>query len=231
MASETAILVGQKPVANYVLAAVTQFTLGSKRVTLKARGRAVSKAVDAAEVVRHFMGEKVDIASVKITSEKVGEPGKERIVSAIEIVLEGKQPPAREAGKVGLGGLVEALEMTYSRGKSCEVSELLEVLKTVNELERVYGLAEAEREGGGSLKAMGLLVIREYVKEAIYRLSTGEDPSALLGEALSVAKALQELEALAEKGARIVGLEDLEVVGYVEGKPVYSFKPRGRPDR
>jgi DNA-binding protein len=90
MASEAAILVGQKSIANYVLAAVTQFSLGSKRVVLKARGRAISKAVDAAEVVKRFMGEKVDIASVKISSEKVGEPGKERMVSSIEIVLERK---------------------------------------------------------------------------------------------------------------------------------------------
>ncbi|MCS7105352.1 MAG: DNA-binding protein Alba [Thermofilaceae archaeon] len=88
--TEGAILIGQKPVANYVLAAVTQFTLGSPRVILKARGRSISKAVDAAEVIRRFMGEKVTISTVKITSEKVGEPGKERIVSAIEIVLEKK---------------------------------------------------------------------------------------------------------------------------------------------
>ena len=89
--TEGVILVGQKPVANYVLAAVTQFTLGSKRVILKARGRSISKAVDAAEVVRRFMEGKVDITSVKISSEKVGEPGKERMVSAIEIVLEKKE--------------------------------------------------------------------------------------------------------------------------------------------
>lgn len=88
MAAEAAILVGQKPVANYVLAAVTQLSLGSKRVALKARGRAISKAVDAAEVVRRFMGDRVKIAIVNITSERVGEPGKERTVSAIEIVLE-----------------------------------------------------------------------------------------------------------------------------------------------
>lgn len=88
--AEGAILVGQKPVANYVLAAVTQFTLGSKKVILKARGRAISKAVDAAEVIKRFMGEKVTIANVNISSEKVGEPGKERLVSAIEIVLERK---------------------------------------------------------------------------------------------------------------------------------------------
>lgn len=89
-ASEGTILIGQKPVASYVLAAVTQFTLGSKRITLKARGRSISKAVDTAEVVRRFMEGKVDIKNVNITSEKVGEPGKERIVSAIEIVLERK---------------------------------------------------------------------------------------------------------------------------------------------
>ncbi|RLF06039.1 MAG: DNA-binding protein Alba [Thermoprotei archaeon] len=85
------ILVGQKPVANYVLAAVTQFTMGSKRVIFKARGRSISKAVDAAEIVRRLMEGKVDITSVKIGSEKVGEPGKERVVSTIEIVLEKKE--------------------------------------------------------------------------------------------------------------------------------------------
>jgi DNA-binding protein len=110
MASEVAILVGQKPVANYVLAAVTQFTLGSKRVTLKARGRAISKAVDAAEVVRRFMGEKVDIASVKITSEKVGELEKERIVSAIEIILEMKRSESILIGEVSIKAHGRTLE-------------------------------------------------------------------------------------------------------------------------
>ncbi|HDD34171.1 MAG TPA: DNA-binding protein, partial [Thermofilaceae archaeon] len=46
------ILVGQKPVMNYVLAAVIQFNQGAQRVILKARGRSISKAVDAAEIVR-----------------------------------------------------------------------------------------------------------------------------------------------------------------------------------
>ena len=89
--SEGTILVGQKPVMNYVLATVIQFNQGAQRVILKARGRAISKAVDAAEIVRtRFLQGQVDIASIKIGSEKVGEPGKERIVSIIEIVLERK---------------------------------------------------------------------------------------------------------------------------------------------
>jgi hypothetical protein len=99
----------------------------------------------------------------------------------------------------------------------------------VGELEKVYGFAVAGRAGRGDLKAEGLLVIREYVKEALYKLVTGGDPSNPLGEALSVAKALEELEALAEKGVRIVNLEDLEVVGYVDGAPIYTIKRRDVP--
>jgi len=92
MAAESGvILVGQKPVANYVLAAVTQFTMGSNKVVFRARGRAISKAVDAAEIVRsRFLPGQVDITEVNIGSEKVGEPGKERVVSTIEITLEKK---------------------------------------------------------------------------------------------------------------------------------------------
>jgi archaellum component FlaC len=137
----------------------------------------------------------------------------------------------RDAWKVGLDKLVKALEAARSRGSGCEVNDLLEVLKTVGELEKVYGFAAAGRAGGGGLKAEGLLVIREYAKEALYRLITGGDPSSLIGEALSVAKALEELEALAEKGVRIVNLEDLEVVGYVDGVPIYTLRRRDSPDR
>ncbi len=81
------IYVGNKPVSSYVLAAVTQFTAGAKKVVLKARGRAISRAVDAAELVRRFLGDKVKYEKIEIGSEKVGEPGKERTVSTIEIVL------------------------------------------------------------------------------------------------------------------------------------------------
>ena len=88
--TEGIILVGRKPTPNYVLAAVTQFSQGSKRVVLRARGRAISKAVDAAEIVRRFMQGQVEIVNCTIGSETVGEPGKERTVSTIEIVLEKK---------------------------------------------------------------------------------------------------------------------------------------------
>jgi len=50
---ENVIYVGRKPPMSYVLAVVTQFNSGSDEVIIKARGRAISTAVDTAEIVRN----------------------------------------------------------------------------------------------------------------------------------------------------------------------------------
>ncbi len=92
MAQEIGVIyVGNKPAPNYVLAAVTQFSMGSKKVALKARGRAISRAVDTAELLKRFMGDKIEVEKITIGSEKVGEPGKERVVSTIEIIIAKKE--------------------------------------------------------------------------------------------------------------------------------------------
>ncbi|MEM0092941.1 MAG: DNA-binding protein Alba [Thermofilum sp.] len=89
---EGSVLVGNKSAMNYVLAAVIQFNQGAKRVLIKARGRAISRAVDVAEIVRsRFLKDEVDITNVRIGSEQVGEGDKRRNVSTIEIVLERKK--------------------------------------------------------------------------------------------------------------------------------------------
>jgi len=49
---ENVVLVGKKPVMSYVLAVVTQFGAGATEVVLKARGKAIGKAVDITEVAR-----------------------------------------------------------------------------------------------------------------------------------------------------------------------------------
>ena len=53
MEDNAVIFVGDKPVMNYVLAVMTQFNKPVSTVTLKARGRAISRAVDAAEITRN----------------------------------------------------------------------------------------------------------------------------------------------------------------------------------
>lgn len=90
---EATILVGKKPTTNYIIATVMQFNQGSKRVILKARGSAIARAVAAATMVRdRFLAGQVDITQVKLTSDKItAQGGKERVVAAIEIVLEKKQ--------------------------------------------------------------------------------------------------------------------------------------------
>jgi DNA-binding protein len=88
--AENVIYVGKKSVMNYVLAVLLQFDVGNKQVILRARGRAISKAVDVAQIVkRRLLANKVDITSCKIDTEDVGDPP--RKVSTIEIVLEAQE--------------------------------------------------------------------------------------------------------------------------------------------
>ncbi len=51
--AENVVFIGVKPVMNYVLAVITQFNQGINEITLKARGKAISRAVDVAEIVRN----------------------------------------------------------------------------------------------------------------------------------------------------------------------------------
>ena len=77
-----------KPVMNYVLAVVTQMNSGVTEVILKARGRAISRAVDVAEIVRNRFISDVDVKSIDISTEEiVGNEGTSSNVSAIEIRL------------------------------------------------------------------------------------------------------------------------------------------------
>ncbi len=87
------VLVGKKPVMNYVLATLTLLNADVKEVVIKARGRAISKAVDTVEIVRkRFLKGKVDIKDIKIDSQVVQSPdGRQSRVSTIEIVLEKKE--------------------------------------------------------------------------------------------------------------------------------------------
>jgi len=85
--AENVIFVGVKPVMNYVMAVITQFNEGFNEVVLKARGKAISRAVDAAEIVRNRFMSGLNIGSINISTEKMqGERG-ETNVSTIEITL------------------------------------------------------------------------------------------------------------------------------------------------
>lgn len=84
------IYVGNKPPMSYVLAVVTQFnTGGSDEVVIKARGRAISRAVDTAEIVRNRFIKDAKLKDIKIGTESITneEEGRTSNVSSIEIIL------------------------------------------------------------------------------------------------------------------------------------------------
>ncbi len=82
------ILIGQKPLMSYATAIVMQINSGSKELSVKARGRVISKAVDVVEVCRRrFFDGKLEIRDVNIGTEVLGEEGQSRNVSTIEIKL------------------------------------------------------------------------------------------------------------------------------------------------
>ena len=87
--SETAtVLIGKRPVMSYVLACLILFRNGAKEVSLKARGRAISKAVDVAEVVRRRFMPNVKVKEINIGTEEMARENRTVNVSTIEIVLE-----------------------------------------------------------------------------------------------------------------------------------------------
>ncbi len=83
---ENIIYIGNKPVMNYVLAVVTQINNGTDEVYLKARGKAISRAVDVAEIVRNRFIPDCDVENIKIATEEIeNNEGMKTNVSTIEI--------------------------------------------------------------------------------------------------------------------------------------------------
>ena len=87
-AEDGLVLIGQKPVMRYVLACLTSFNSGAEKVVVKARGRAISRAVDTVELLRRAFAKDVDIESIGIGTEEMTRPDRPRSnVSTMEIVL------------------------------------------------------------------------------------------------------------------------------------------------
>ena len=88
MAEENTVYIGKKATMNYVLAVVSQLNSGCDNVCIKARGRAISRAVDVAEIVRNRFVQGLNYKDVKITTESLpGQNGTNANVSSIEIYL------------------------------------------------------------------------------------------------------------------------------------------------
>jgi len=73
---------------NYVLACITLFHSGAKEVSVKARGKAISRAVDVVEITRRRFLPDVKIQKIDIGTEQLQvEGGTTTNISTIEITL------------------------------------------------------------------------------------------------------------------------------------------------
>lgn len=82
------IYIGRKPVMAYCLAVMTALKAEDSEVTLMARGRAISKAVDVAEVVRNQFVADLSVKDITIGTEQLeNEDGSPRNISNISIQL------------------------------------------------------------------------------------------------------------------------------------------------
>ena len=83
------VYIGRKPIMSYVLAVMTHLnSSGAQDVVIKARGRAITTAVDVAEVTRRRFINNISVDSIEIGTEEIKqEDGRTRAVSTIEIKL------------------------------------------------------------------------------------------------------------------------------------------------
>ena len=89
------VYIGRKPVMSYVMAIMTSFKDNPESVTIKARGRSISTAVDAAEVTKNSylpdITYEIAIGTEKLKGEQEG--GSPRNVSSISITMRKKTKP------------------------------------------------------------------------------------------------------------------------------------------
>ena len=86
--SENMVLIGRKPVMNYVVACLTFFNSGDKKIVVKARGRAISRAVDTVELLRRVFIRNLQLQDISTGTEEVTRGEGQKInVSTIEITV------------------------------------------------------------------------------------------------------------------------------------------------
>lgn len=86
--NDNTVLIGRKPVMNYVVACMTFFNSGAKKVVVKARGRAISRAVDTVELLRRAFVKDLQLQDIALgTDEVTRSEGQRSNVSTIEITV------------------------------------------------------------------------------------------------------------------------------------------------
>ena len=84
---ENSVFVGRRPTMNYVMAVMMILNKGED-CTVKARGRAISHAVDVCEILKNRFLKGTEYKEINISTEQLkSEDGRENNVSSMEIVI------------------------------------------------------------------------------------------------------------------------------------------------
>lgn len=103
MVDENTIFIGKKPLMSYVLAALRQINGDEGTLVIKARGKAISRAVDVAEILRHQYVQTANVDDIEISTERLtSDEGRESNVSSIEIFM--------SIGETEKGGPTESMD-------------------------------------------------------------------------------------------------------------------------
>jgi DNA-binding protein Alba len=88
MSVENVVYIGSKPIMNYCIAVVTSLQESGSSVAVKARGRAISTAVDVVEVTRSRFLKDITVEGIEIGTEELeSTDGRMKNVSSITIIL------------------------------------------------------------------------------------------------------------------------------------------------
>jgi DNA-binding protein len=82
------VIMGVKPIMNYIVACLTLFNDGAETVLIRARGKHINKAVDMVQLLRSVFLKDAVIKDIKVgTDTLMRDDGREAKISIIEITL------------------------------------------------------------------------------------------------------------------------------------------------
>lgn len=88
MSEQNIVYIGNKPIMNYCIAIITSLQEKGDIVTVKARGRSISTAVDVVEVTKNRFLNDLSIEDIEIGTEQLeSTDGRTRSVSSISITV------------------------------------------------------------------------------------------------------------------------------------------------
>jgi DNA-binding protein Alba len=133
---------------NYVTAIIEGFTRSnSEEVTLKARGRAIKTAVDAAEITRRKFIKELTCSNIKIGTEELEQKeGGTKNVSTMEIIL--TKPPEKK-------------KAAYKEEAKSSPTQAIEITK-------IEGVGEKRAE---QIKSQGVKSVQDLAKRDPKKLS------------------------------------------------------------